>query len=128
MSFHTLRPSHCLSNKTTTLKPTPNIKSLSCDIVKVRVCAYMYTQKVYHQYAQEGYSISYRASTVALLLLDLKVAKFQCVRTERNKRLLICLESRDWGLWVSIWLSERGHLPPSKPRRWTFDGKGTTFF
>ena len=27
-----------------------------------------------------------------------------------------------------IWLSERRHFPPSKPRRKTFGHKGTTFF
>ena len=27
-----------------------------------------------------------------------------------------------------IWLSERGHFPPSKPRRWTFGYKITIFF
>ena len=39
-----------------------------------------------------------------------------------------CLESRDWGLFQTSWLSERGHFPPPKPRRWTFDCKYTTIF
>ena len=33
-----------------------------------------------------------------------------------------------WGLCQTSWLSERGHFPPSKPRRWTFGYKITTFF
>ena len=33
-----------------------------------------------------------------------------------------------WGLCQTSWLSERGHFPPSKPRRWTFGHKITIFF
>ena len=29
---------------------------------------------------------------------------------------------------VVFWLFEKGHFPPSKPRRWTFDCKVNTFF
>ena len=39
------------NNRTDNAKPTPNINILSCHIVKVRVCAYaytQYTQKMYH--------------------------------------------------------------------------------
>ena len=51
------------------------------------MCVHTYTQKTYHNRHKRDNPISRRTSTVAKSCIQLKVAKFHRVRTERNKRL-----------------------------------------
>ena len=71
------------SYRTDNAKPTPNINILRATIVKVRVCAYVYTQTMY----QNGHKRDnlYPVGHLSLLSPEylLKVATFQKVRTER---------------------------------------------
>ena len=64
--------------------------------------------------AQEGQSISRRASIVAKSCLFLKVATFQSVRTERNKRLFN--------------MSAKPSADAQTSPRWVSRCKGTTKF
>ena len=73
--------------RTDNAKPPPNINILRATIVKVRVCAYVYTQKTYQN--RHKRDNLYPVGHLSLLSPEksLKFAKFQGVRTERNKRL-----------------------------------------
>ena len=67
MPFHESRLSHCLLVKNNNAKPTPNTKytPVLYLTVKVHVCAYIYTQKMYQYWHKKDNSISRRTSIVA---------------------------------------------------------------
>ena len=74
----------------------------------MRARAYVYAQTTYHNWHKKDNL--YPVGHLSLLSPDeiLKVAKFQDVRTERNKRLLICLERLLRGQKADI-------IPPTCP-------------
>ena len=71
-------------------------------IVKVRACAYAYTQKTYHNRHKRDNLISRGHLPLLCPDREVKVAKFQNVRTERNKRLFNMSESQNWGVWSNL--------------------------
>ena len=90
LSFHDLRPSHCLIFKNNNAKPTPNIKYTLCAIlsIKVRMCAYVNTQKTHHNWHKKDNSISRRTSTVVKFYEYLwKLRSFRSLELNVNKRL-----------------------------------------
>ena len=101
--------------RTDNAKPTPNINILrAIFLVKVRVCAYVYTQKTYQN--RHKRDNLYPVGHLSLLSPEksLKFAKFQGVRTERNKRLFN--------------MSAKPSADAQTSLRWISRCKGNTFF
>ena len=103
------------------------------EYVRTRVYLYKYTRhKIYISWGHQ-----------LLQCLGIKI-EFTRFRKAKNKALrtpfrhkgkvarfdayILKCRKPYWGLFQTSWLSERGHFPPSKPRRWTFGYKITTFF
>ena len=87
-----------------------------CYTIKVRVCAYAYTQRTY-QINTRGITL-YPVGHLSLLSSDrdVKFARFQCARTERNKRLFNMSRKPRLGIWSRYFGFPRGDtshpLPP----------------
>ena len=82
--FHNLRLSHCLISSNRQREAHAEYKHSPCYfLVKVRVCAYAYTQKAYQN--RHKRDNLYPVGHLSLLSPDeiLKFARFQVVRTER---------------------------------------------
>ena len=118
-----------LGNRTDNAEAHAEYKSTFTPIFLWYTRAYMWqcAKCVPHRHKRD---ILYPVGHLPLLSPDSlwKLRSFNPSEQSAINAFLICLESRDWGLCQTSWLSERGHFPPSKPRRWTFGRKDTTIF